>query len=116
MAATIETRRKLRAIRTLSAPRPDATAEKRLETIEGIASGKIDAGVFVNVTSPTLAARLKAGQESRAPHNAADKRPVTAVKADKREEDEKRRKKRGGHDRKEDGGQDRVLKSTDVNL
>jgi hypothetical protein len=116
MATNIESKRRLRAIRRLSGGFPDRTAEERLAKIAGIATGDLDPADFRHQTSPDLLDRLKAGQASRAPRNAADKRPVAEVKAEEREADEKKRKKRGGHDRKEDGGQDRVLKSTDVNL
>ena len=89
MAASIETRRRLRAIRRLSSGFPDRTAEERLEKIAGIASGKLDPSV--------------------ARPNRVAPPPVPAEEP----EDEKKRKKKGGHDRQERGGMNR---SSDVNL
>ena len=104
MAASIEAKRKLRAIRRLSASFPDRTAEERLKTIAGIADGKIEPTVVRRGTSPDLLERLKAGQASRSPRGAADKQPAKK----KAEPKEKKRSESGGKDRKERGGQDRA--------
>jgi hypothetical protein len=109
MASTIESKRKLRAIHRLSQSFPDSTAEDRLVTIGDILSGKVAAGLHTNTTSPTLMARLKAGQESRSHRGALDK---AAKKVTQEPEEEKKRKKRGGKDRMEEGG---INRSTDVN-
>jgi hypothetical protein len=109
MAASIETKRKLRAIRRLSSPVPDRTAEERLGQIGDVLSGKIDSAKFTNVTSPTLLKRLKEGQASRSPRNAFDKRPP---KKPEPEVEEKKRKFGGGRNRMETGGMNR---SEDVN-
>ena len=121
MASSIESKRRLRAIRRLSASFPDRTAEERLARIEGIASGAVDP-VVRNTTSPDLMERLAAGQASRSPRTAHDKRPGAKRPADtprhaddlKRADDpdKKKRKKGGGHDRQESGGLNR---SADVN-
>jgi len=104
MAATIETKRRLRAIRRLSASFPDRTAEERIKQIEGIASGKLEPKLFRNETSPTLMERLAAGQASRSPRAADQKKPE--------KKPEKKRKGLGGRDRQERGGLNR---STDLN-
>ncbi len=106
MATNIETKRKLRAIRRLSASFPNRTAAERLKTIEGIATGKLEPTVVRRATSPDLIERLEAGQASKSPR-------VGDKPAKKKDEPEKKRKKRGGHDREEKGGLNR---SSDVNL
>ena len=109
MAASIETKRKLRAIRRLSTPVPDQNAEERLGQIGDVLSGKLDVQRITNITSPTLARRLAEGQASRSPRNAIDKRPPKKPEA---EVEEKKRKLGGGRNRMETGGMNR---SEDVN-
>ena len=112
MAANIETKRKLRYIRSISAPFPDRTAEERIKRIADIASGKVELTDHENRVSPTLLERLAAGQASRSSRTAADKRPK---KQDETEEEgpKKKRAQRGGRDREEKGGLNR---STDINV
>jgi len=114
MATNIETKRKLRAIRRLSASFPDRTADERLVTIEGIASGKVDPSVVRHQTSPDLLERLERGQASRSRRNALDTRPKEDQEAAREEEEpEKKRKGSKGKDRQERGGFDR---SADLNV
>ena len=108
MAAKIETKRKLRFIRSISAPFPDRTAEERLARIADIASGKVELTDPENKVSPTLLERLEAGQASRSVRNAADKRP----KKKDEDKEEGEREEKGGKDRKKRGGFNR---SADVN-
>jgi len=113
MAANIETKRKLRYIRSISAPFPDRTAEERLERIAGIASGKVELTPVQNRVSPTLMDRLAAGQASRSPRTARDKQPKPKPQPDAEEgEPEKKRGRLGGRNRKEGGGMNR---SADIN-
>jgi hypothetical protein len=113
MAASIESKRTLRAIHRLSQAFPDRTAEERLGPIGDILSGEVEAGVDTNTTSATLMARLKAGQESRSVRGAHDKREKPKKEEKAEPEDEKKRKKKGGHDRMEGDG---INRSSDVNL
>ena len=110
MAANIETKRKLRAIRRLSASFPDRTAEDRLVQIEGIASGRLEPTIARHGPSPDLMERLEAGQASRSPR-VTDGRKKKEEK--ETETEEKKRGKRGGRDRMERGGLNR---SSDLNL
>ena len=117
MAASIETKRRLRAIRRLSASFPDRTAEERLEKIEGIASGKLEPTVARHGPSSNLMERLAAGQASRSPRisDARRAKDAAARKAEEGEAEEKKRKRgrRGGRDRMERDGLNR---SSDLNL
>ena len=111
MAASIETKRKLRTIRRLSASFPDRTAEDRLVQIEGIASGKLEPKLFRRQPSPDLMERLAAGQASRSPRIADKRREKDKANAKKKAAEEKKAEKaraeKVGKDRKERGGQDR---------
>jgi hypothetical protein len=109
--ASVETKNRLRTIRRISGPFPDRTAEERLKTIIGVADGTLDPMEGRNKTSPNLLERLAAGQASRSPRNAADKRPKAEPKPVEADE-EKERKGRRGRDRQERGGIDR---SADLN-
>lgn len=117
--------RKLRAIRRLARSFPVASAELRLTQIADIVSGKLEPGAIRPVLSKDLAKRLKEGQESRSPMSAPNQHRLQKEQK-KREQDvkdvqksddpdEKKRAKRGGRDRQERGGMDRVTKSTDTN-
>ncbi len=115
MATNIETKRRLRAIRRLSASFPDRTADERLEKIAGIAKGDLDPADFRHQTSPDLIERIKRGQASKSVRNALDTRAKLnqdEPEAESEDEPEKRRKRRGSRDRKEGGGFDR---SADLN-
>jgi len=111
MAANIDTRRRLLAIRRLATSFPDRTADERLANIRKLASGEGNPADFRNQTSPDLAERLAAGQASRSPKLA--QRRQGALKEDeaakKRKEDEasRKRKAKSGHDRMESSGLDR---------
>ena len=117
MAASIETKRKLRYIRSISAPFPDRTAEERIKRIADIASGNVELTPFENHVSPTLMQRLAAGQASRSVRTARDKRPAKVEPEPEPDADEepkpKKRKLLGGYNREERGGLNR---SEDVNL
>ena len=108
MAANIETKRKLRYIRSISAPFPDRTAEERIKRIADIASGKVELTDHENKVSPTLLQRLADGQASRSVRGARDKRP----KKKDEEKEEGERAEKSGRDRKKRGGFNR---SADVN-
>lgn len=105
-AASIEAKARLRAIRKLSSPIPDRTAEDRLKRIEGIASGKITPELGRNSTSVDLMQRLKAGQASRSPR-IGQPVPVARKKAAEEEPKPEGRGRRGGKDRQERSGLDR---------
>lgn len=120
MAASIETKKRLRAIRRLATSFPDRTAEERLAQIEGIANGSLEPKVWRRDMSTNLMERLAAGQASRSPRNAFDKRPgakrpavAREAEAETETEEKKKRGKRGGRDRMERDGLNR---SSDVNL
>ena len=114
----IEQKRRLSAIRRLSPSFPARTAGERLETIEGIASGKLDPSLVRRVPSADLEQRLKDGiasryvrvQDTRAPEFGEFQKKQKAERekaaADKKD-DEKKRKSRLGRDRQERGGRDR---------
>jgi hypothetical protein len=110
MSASIESKRKLRAIRRLSASFPDRTAEERLKQIEGIASGKLEPKLVRHQTSPDLMERLAAGQASRSNRTATtrtEKEAEDKKKADEAAHEEKKRKAKATRNRKEEGGHDR---------
>jgi hypothetical protein len=102
MTATQETMRRLAAIRRLARQMPLENADKRLEQIAEVASGKGDVdGVFKTNVQNNLAERLAAGMASRSPITGAK------PKEEPKEEPKKKRKLIGGRDREERGGHDR---------
>jgi hypothetical protein len=112
MAANIETKRRLLAIRRLAMAFPDRTAEERLKTIIGIAKGEIDTMTVRRHTSPDQAERLAAGMASRSPKLAARREGAKVAKSVEvaaaiEAEEEKKRKKRGGRDRMDESGANR---------
>ncbi len=109
MADIIEAKRKLRAIRRLSASFPHRTALERLDMIVNIASGKAEPRVPRRPMSETLGERLAAGQASRAKRTAPkveDQQDRKKKFADPEGEAElKRRRAKASRNRQEYGGQ-----------
>lgn len=117
--ASLETRKKLAAIRRISAAFPDATAEERLLQIEGIASGKLEPKLVRREHSANLAERLAAGQASRSPRSpaiqAAKQKAQEAREAARKDEEKKAAKKRKGKPSKDRMETSNLNRSADLN-